>query len=271
MWTAPARSYLIDTLLLGMPVPPLYLRVTQDEGRTRVMREVVDGQQRMSAVLDYMQDKYVLSKSVESVEVAGKKYSQLSIEKQNRISQYSFICEVLYGVSDQEVLQIFARLNTHSVRLNAQELRNGKYFGPFKRTAYALALAYLEFWRRNHVFTERSIARMSEVEMTSELMILQLDGPQDKKQTIDDFYDKYDEEFPKQKTVVNRFRSTVDVIADSCGEVLPDSLFTRATLFYSLYAAVYHRLYSVPGIKMSTPAKGSMSQTEKTKTFTNAS
>src|SRR5690606_31864184 len=94
----------------------------------------------------------------------GRLFSELTKEQKDAVSQYSFICEIFYGVDDSEVLQVFARLNTHSVKLNDQELRNGKYFGRFKQCAYSLALDHLEYWRKQKLFTEQAIARMQEVE-----------------------------------------------------------------------------------------------------------
>ena len=94
------------------------------------------------------------------------------------------MCEVFHGISDAEVLEIFARVNTYSVPLNRQELLNGKYFGFFKQSAYKLAYEHLEFWRRNGIYSETAIARMSEVELTSELMIVLTDGMQQKIEAI---------------------------------------------------------------------------------------
>ena len=262
VWTKPARSYLIDTLLLGMPVPPIYLRVVQNPEGTGTIREVIDGQQRISAVLDYMANKYSLAKNIQT-DAVGKKYADLTQAMKDRIAQHSFICEVFYGVEDQDVLRIFARLNTYSVKLNAQELRNGRFFGPFKHVAYTLALEHLQFWRNGRIFSERGIARMSEVELTSELMIVQLDGLQDKKKSIDDFYEDNDESFPKQKTVENRFRAVIDTINDSVADVLPESEFRRPPLFYSLYTAIYHRLYGIPGEELPTPKKNKLSDAER--------
>jgi hypothetical protein len=254
VWPAPARSFLIDTLLQGFPVPPIYLRTAQSEDKKRTVREVIDGQQRLSAVLDYMDGKYTLSKVVGGPQV-GKMFSDLTENDQNLIRTYGFICETLHGASDQEVLEIFARLNTYSVPLNAQELRNGKYFGRFKQTAYRLAHEHIEFWRRHRIFSERSIARMLEVELTSEVMILQLDGLQDKKGSINAFYAEYDEDFPDEKTVEKRFRSVIDAISTAAGDVLADSEFKRPPLFYSLFGAAYHRLFGLPNLKLSTPKK----------------
>lgn len=259
VWSRAAQSYLIDTLLLGLPVPPIYLRVTQDTSKRSVVREVVDGQQRIGAVVSYLQDAYPLSKNIETPCV-GKRFSQLSETQKNAISHYSFICEVFYGVEDGQILQIFARLNTNSVKLNSQELRNGKFFGKFKQSAYGLALEHLEFWRTRRIFTEQAIARMKEVELVSELLILFIDGLQDKKKSIDDFYERLDEDFPKRQEVQTRFRAVIDAINEAIGENLKQTEFKRAPLFYSLFAAVAHRMYRLPAAKLETPARGKLSR-----------
>jgi len=254
VWTTQARSFLIDTLLKGFPVPPIYLRITQSEDKKRVVREVVDGQQRISAVLDYLDGKFVLSKAVGGSDM-GKEFEELEGEKQDTIRTYSFICETLHGVSDAEVLQIFARLNTYSIPLNAQELRNGRYFGHFKQTAYRLAHEHLEFWRRHRIFSERQIARMLEVELTSELMIVQIDGIQDKKKSIDKFYADYDEMFRDEKAIERRFRTTIDAINEAAGDSLGESEFRRVPLFYSLFCAIHHRMFGLAKVKIASPRR----------------
>lgn len=254
VWTTPARSYLIDSLLRTMPVPPIYLRVRQSDDQSRIIREVVDGQQRIAAVLDFMDQKYALAKSLDAP-YAGKRFGDLAPTEQDAIRQFSFICEIFHGVSDTHVLEVFARLNTYSVKLNAQELRNGRFFGPFKRLAYQLAFEHVEFWRRCRIFSERNIARMLEAELTSELIIVQLAGLQDKKKSIDRFYAEYDETFSGRKRIERRFRETMDFINDSVEDSLPQSEFRRPPLFYTLFCTVYHRTCGVPAVRLTTPKK----------------
>src|SRR6202011_615663 len=110
---------------------------------------------------DFIEDGFTLSKTLKAP-WKGKKFSQLSDEEQEQIMSFSFPAEIFKGISDQQVLEVFCRLNTYSVKLNAQELRNGKYFGLFKTAAYALALEYLEFWRKHRIFSEQNIACMLE-------------------------------------------------------------------------------------------------------------
>ena len=146
-------------------------------------------------------------------------------------------------------------MNTYSVPLTAQELRNGRYFGYFKQTAYRLAREQIEFWRQNKIMTERGIARMAEAELTSELMILQIDGLQDKKNTINKFYADLDDDFPNREEVASRFLATMNIISETFGTSLSETNFRRVPLFYSLFGAVYHRRFGVPKVELDTPKK----------------
>jgi hypothetical protein len=259
VWKLPARSYFIDSLLKGLPVPPLYLRITQNEQKTKTVREVIDGQQRLRAVLDYMKDDFALSRAV-SEEAPALRFSQLSEVQRDRIREYSFICESFSSIADPDVLEIFARMNTYSVKLNAQELRNGRFFGLFKRSAYRLAYEHLEFWRLNRLFSDSSIARMLEVEFSSELLVAQLDGLQDKKTSLDSFYAKYDDAFPGVEKQQDRFRATLDASASALADHLRASEFHRPPLFYTLFVGVFHRMYGLPSTRLESPRSGRLTK-----------
>src|SRR5262249_28333378 len=155
--------------------------------------------------------------------------------------------EIFKGISDSQVLEVFCRLNMNGVPLNKQEIRNGKYFGLFKQVSYSLAHQYLEFWRRHGVFTEIAIARMLEVELTSELLIATNDGMQDKKGTIDDFYREFEEAYPNQARDEKRFCETIGAISETFNGDLKASAFHRPPLFYTLYCVVFHHLFGLPG------------------------
>lgn len=88
VWRTPARSYFIDTLLRGMTVPPLYFRMTQNKPKTKTIREVVDGQQRVRSVLDFIAGEYRLSKTLKAP-WAGMKFVQLSEKLQEQILSFS--------------------------------------------------------------------------------------------------------------------------------------------------------------------------------------
>jgi hypothetical protein len=271
VWKPAARSYLIDSMLRGFPVPPIHVRMLGRGAGSQVTREVIDGQQRLRSVFDYIKGKYRLSPSLPA-DWAGKAFEELSPEQAAAISEYSFHTYLYTGIDDPTVLEIFARFNTNAMSANAQELRNGKYFGAFKQSVYACSLNHLEFWRSSKILTEDNIVRMREAELTSELLVLQMDGLQDKKNSLDMFYEQLDSAWPRsptwtvngksfpaqplsRKTSEDRLDATLSAIGESVGDVLPNSRFTRVPLFYSLYGAVYHRLFGVPRYARKTPVR----------------
>lgn len=262
VWKQPQRSFLIDTILRQMPIPPLYLRNIYDTSRKKVVREVVDGQQRLRAVLDFIDEKYTLSRTLDAP-YGGKRFSALTEDQKTSIRSYRFICKSFDGISDREVLEVFQRLNTHSVPLSKQELRNGRFFGRFKQSCYRTAYAHLEFWRRYRIFTEDKLARMLEVQLTSELLIAQLDGMQDKKNSIDEFYANYDQGFPEADKHENRFQTTIDQITYALEGTLGEGEFRRPPFFYTLYCAVYHRVFGLPHETELVTPKKKLSQEER--------
>jgi hypothetical protein len=256
VWRTPARSYFIDTILRGMTVPPLYFRLTQNEKKSKTLRQVVDGQQRVRSVIDFIAGEFRLSKTLKQAPWAGLSFDKLTEEQQQQIKSFGFTTEVFQGISDKQILEVFCRLNMNGIALNQQELRNGKYFGLFKATALELALAYLEFWRKHKIFSEQSIARMLEVELTSELLIAGNQGMQDKKKSINGFYEKWEDSYPDQERDHKRFIETIGVISDTFpDDELANSEFRRPPLFYALYCVVFHHMFGLPGVQRVSPKK----------------
>jgi len=257
VWRTPARSYFIDTLLRGMTVPPLYFRKSQkiENGKAVTIREVVDGQQRVRSALDYVRGLFKLSKTL-NADWAGRPFTELSEERQQAIMSFVFTAEIFQAISDKQVLEVFCRLNMNGVPLNKQELRNGKFFGLFKQSAYDLALTYLQFWRTHKMFSEQSIARMLEVELTSELLIAGTSGMQDKKNSIDDYYEAREQSYPSQDRDERRFKDTMAAISETFpNDDLAGTEFRRPPIFYSLYCVFYHHMFGLPGAQRATPKK----------------
>jgi Protein of unknown function DUF262 len=239
LWPPKARSFLIDTILRGFPIPKLYMRQHLNLARTTTTHEVVDGQQRIRAVLDYYNNEFKLSRS--HGPFAGSYYKDLEDTEKRTFLSYEFTVDILVGAVDADVLNVFGRINSYSAPLNAQEKRNATYFGTFKQFCYDLAYQHLEFWKDHNIWTDRAVSRMREVELTSELVIGMLEGLQDKKKTIDRFYKSWDDTFPKEDLARNQFRAVVDSIEDLLGPTLQDTIFHRPALFYSLFLA-FHTL-----------------------------
>ncbi len=245
VWTDKARSYLIDTILRDLPMPKVFMRQYIDETE-RTIREIVDGQQRIRSILNYLAGGFPVMRVHGKDEFGGKYYEDLTKETQEDFLNYGISVDLLIGATDIEVLGIFARLNTYGVRLNAQERINAKYFGHFKQAVYGLGFEFYRFWIENGILSEQDVARMLEAELTSELVIAMLSGIKSRK-VIDSYYRDYDDELPGEPTVTERFKQCMDLIGEITQNRLAGSHFSSRHLFYSLYCAIYDLLYGLPG------------------------
>ncbi|MFY9977688.1 MAG: DUF262 domain-containing protein, partial [Candidatus Sulfotelmatobacter sp.] len=168
VWSDKARSYLMDTILRGKPIPKIYMRQDVNPKTRRTKREIVDGQQRLRTVLSFIKDGFKISRAHHET-FGGKVFSALDKETQRDILKYEFVVDLLQDMPDNEVYDLFARINTYSEKLKAQELRNAKYFGEFKSSVYLLAKEFVTFFEINKVFSPKLILRMAEAEFISEL------------------------------------------------------------------------------------------------------
>ncbi len=141
VWTDTARSYLMDTIVRGKPIPKIFIR-QKINPQTRVsIREVVDGQQRLRTILSFLHDGFQISRR-HNPTYGGLFFSQLDLvdsEIQTNILNYELSVDLLVNMPDPEVLDVFGRLNSYAVILNQQEKLNAQHFGPFKSLSETIA------------------------------------------------------------------------------------------------------------------------------------
>jgi hypothetical protein len=274
VWKSGTKSYLIDTIVRGFPIPIIFLRDRLTDFKTfEPKREVVDGQQRLRTVIAYVapslvvdfedRDDFTVRRS-HNLELAGKRFSELSQETQRKILDYEFSVHVLSpDVDDREVLQIFRRMNSSNYALNPQEVRNSQWFGEFKTSMYSLAEEQLGKWRSWKTFTIDDIARMQEVELTTEfcLMIIDKTIQGKSKARIDNAYEEYDESFLDRIEVENRFRTVMDTLDEKFGDEFFHSPFSKKTIIYSIFAVFYDLLFGLEtDLKKAKPSSISPEQ-----------
>jgi hypothetical protein len=257
VWPVGAKSFLIDTVLSGIPMPIVFIRERSNLETLEPIRQVVDGQQRLRTLISFIDgsllkdfkpavDAFVISKS-HSKALGGKGFADLEPTQKQAILGYEFSVHVLPSdTEDRDVLKIFARMNSTGYKLNGQELRNAEFFGQFKNAMYELAYEQLPRWRRWHVFSETDIARMIEVEETSDIVITMMRGLHGKNgRLLDNTYRLNDETFAHRQEIVTRFRAVMDAIDDSLGGEMAENAFRRKALFNTLATFYYAHLYGL--------------------------
>lgn len=136
-WSNAFSSRLIESLILNIPIPIVYLSQdvdVDDEIEDDIARySVIDGQQRLTAIFNFFKNKYPLEGMEVLEELNGLKYSELPPFLVRRLEERSIKCLRIDSTVDAQVkYDIFERLNSGSVKLEAQELRNATCRGPFK-------------------------------------------------------------------------------------------------------------------------------------------
>jgi uncharacterized protein with ParB-like and HNH nuclease domain len=176
VWTPPQRAYLINTLLESKPIPAIYIRHSIDLELEKSIKEIVDGQQRIRSILSYCDDEIAVRHPSYERPV---RFSKLNNNERSSFLMTAIPVGYLLGADDQDVIEIFGRINSVSKTLNAQEKRNAKWSGEFKQYCLKEAAQRLPFWRSRNVFTSNEIARMQEVQFVSEIVINFLGGLSD--------------------------------------------------------------------------------------------
>ncbi len=245
VWLPRYQSYFLDSIVRGLPTGLIHINETSSE-KKETMRDVVDGQQRLQSILDFYNNDITISQT-HNDRLGGRNFSELPPEIADDFLRYELAVNVLQDASDSEILDIFARLNTNTVKLNRQELRNAKFHGEFKSTVYELARKTISFYIRHKIFTTQQIVRMSEEELISELLLAMDLGLQDKKKSLDAYYLKYDKIYPENEEFSNKYLDVLEKIDQLFGNVIETTKFHNKVLFYSLFCVIYDIYHGLPG------------------------
>lgn len=143
-WPAETSSRLIESLILNIPIPVIFISqdidVDSEVGDDTSRYTVIDGQQRLSAIHDYLRNRFALEGLKVLPELNGIFYKQLPPFLIRRLEERTIRCMRIDSTVDAQVkFDIFERLNTGAVKLEAQELRNATARGPFNDLIKGLA------------------------------------------------------------------------------------------------------------------------------------
>jgi Protein of unknown function DUF262 len=136
VWKPKQKSQFIESVLLNIPLPPLYVNKRKD-GRFII----VDGLQRTATLEEFIKHKsFALSDLKVLNDLNGSRFDQLDSSLQAKIEDKKFFLFVIKpSVPLPMVYDIFHRINTGGTQLSRQEIRNCFYIGPATRVLKQLA------------------------------------------------------------------------------------------------------------------------------------
>ncbi|MBX7259695.1 MAG: DUF262 domain-containing protein [Candidatus Hydrogenedentes bacterium] len=135
VWDDGRASRLIESLLMNIPIPACYF-AEEDAG----VFTVIDGQQRLYSIWRFVRNHFGLRSLRTLTEYNGKEFKDLTERDQRLILGRTIRCIVITQESHPEIrFEVFERLNTGSVQLTDQEIRNAIYRGDFNDLIKSLA------------------------------------------------------------------------------------------------------------------------------------
>ena len=237
VWAMTAKVMLIDSILSDIPLPKVFLSKVMRAGST--YRIVIDGQQRISTILDYLRDRFALDAPYSGPN-DGKKFSELDEDTQNKILQYRIDFNEATNPTERETRDVYMRVNKYTTPLTKQELRRADFPGDFLDFVEETSVA--DFFDQAAIFTPTDRRRYGDAEYLSEIVAAFIDGVQDKKISLDSFYINYAEWDQAHKTnISDRLTAVLNDIGEifsTFSEGLKKTRFRQKADFYSLVLAV---------------------------------
>lgn len=235
VWPPSARSFLIDTILDGYPIPKIFLSQITDVLSKKTRKEVVDGQQRTNAIVDFFHDKLRITKG----KYEGKTFSTLDEEEKTKFLTYTISADIFSSATNDDIREVFRRINSYQVPLNPQESWYATFQGEFKWFIADLSKNYAEALKNLGVVSERQISRMVDGHLLTECVQVLLIGIESSSQAkLKALYKQYNSAFAQKEEISDIVSETMECIL-SLLSIHKTPLMTRYN-FYSLFSAIAH-------------------------------
>jgi uncharacterized protein with ParB-like and HNH nuclease domain len=259
VWNQIRASKLIESFLMGLPVPPIFLYLDRDNKLL-----VVDGHQRLASIAYFYSGEFGERKTgvtpvpFELIGLDEKSpyllatYEKLKLEndaayqKLNNSVMRSFVVKQIDPQDDTSIFQIFERLNTGGVFLRPQEIRNCIYEGPFNTALNALNK--YDSWRKifGSTFEDK---RKRDAELILRFFALFHKSPYKRpmKKFLNDFMEEHRRATPEELEILeDLFKQTTDAVLRALGPK-PFNLTTgmNAAVYDATFVAFARNLNNV--------------------------
>ncbi|MHA3690356.1 GmrSD restriction endonuclease domain-containing protein [Akkermansia sp. AKK6] len=244
VWLQPDKIRLIETILLDLIIPEVFFWPSSIDSDTgEMVTHIVDGQQRITAIVEFLNNEYPLNKKYLTdpaviKRVGGKKFEELISEEKNKLWLYKMsIVDIDSTFTKENITQMFNRLNLTNYSLNSQEKRNSQssMFGD-----KATELSNFEFWKKYKVFSALDARRMKDVEYCCSMYILANEGVVDQTndRKINDYYKDFANSFDQEEKLISKIKRGMDLIEKICDKTTLSFVSKKAQM-YTLFSFAF--------------------------------
>lgn len=228
VWTQAHQEEFLDTILQGFPFPEIYVSTGDvDIAAMKTVRHVIDGQQRLTTIKNYIDGKF------ERPLAAVKSYAALNPEEKSDFLSYQVVVRDLGKIDDQNVREIFRRINLTKFKLDTIEIQNAIYDGAFIKAAKSiLDSTDLSIFG---VFRESEFSRMADLQFILLIMsTIEVGGYFSQDNEVEKNIEKFNEEYDNTSMAYNRVVGALKKVEQL--QLEADSMWFRKSNFFTLIA-----------------------------------
>ncbi|MCL6744450.1 DUF262 domain-containing protein [Kosakonia sp. R1.Fl] len=245
IWPDFAKSYFIDTILENYPFPKIYLYQAFDKTSDRPIKEIVDGQQRVTTLIDFYRNKFPLTSA--SKKYSGMRFSDLPEDAKRNFISFQIETSTIYSASRAELLEMFRRMNAYTSPLSSAEKRHATFQGKFKWFIVEKADAHAELLELYGILSSKVLARMGDAEFIADLAVVLDRGITSKGvAVIENIYKKYDSEFNSEAEFDEKIDYFFNLLRTDLN-ALRESFIMKSYAIHSLFCALMALKFGFPG------------------------
>jgi Protein of unknown function DUF262. len=232
VWKKQHKYAFINTILLNYPFPEIYIASAEIDVKSLQAKEiVVDGQQRLNAIVDYIKGINDFSNQSQIPS-----FNKLSVQEKKEFLNYPVSVKDLKDLPESAIKEVFRRINSTEYSLNSNEIINAQYGGgEFAIFCKQLADSrykvsknetdvivneekrkiLTDFFKENHIFTENDVRRMFDSQYLMLITSTILEGKYfGRNSQISHYLEKYNFEFSNYNQLLDLIISSIDVISN---------------------------------------------------------
>ena len=225
VWTQEHQEAFIDTVLKGLPFPEIYVcEGDVDVQKLRTTRLVIDGQQRLTTIRNYIEGKPQASSKVPT-------YQSLTNQQKQEFLSYQIVMRDLGKVDEDTTREIFRRINLTKFKLDDVEIHNAVYDGEFIQAAKVI-LENVEL-EQYGVLRESEFTRMADLHfMLLVMATLENGGYFSQDREVEPKVSGFNESYANRDYTIALLIKTFATIRDL--DLPVDSMWFRKSNFFTL-------------------------------------
>lgn len=207
VWNDKHKESFIETILKGFPFPEIYITDGEVDIENKItVKWIVDGQQRLSTIVQYIDDEGIKLTKIP-------KYSKL--DDKERFLYYKVVTRNLGKIDTETIKEIFSRINSVNYALNAIEMKNALYDGEYISTAKEILNENEKFFSELDIFSDNEVSRMKDLEFVLTLMtIVESKGYFTTTSANEEYIKNYNEEYKNKTSIQTAFNNIFTFIVE---------------------------------------------------------